>query len=111
MAKEKQEKVKKPGDGGPATVSVSTSIKNEGETEKEEFLDVGTFAVEPAYVGIKKGITVNLGNYESARVDVSVTRPVYCEEIPAGLEWCNRVVEARLLKEIEEVREKRDGGS
>lgn len=40
-----------------------------------------SFEVDPAYISVKKGRTVNLGNYESARFDVSVMKPCYIEDI------------------------------
>ena len=56
--------------------------------------------------------TINLGNYESARVDVGLKLPCYIEEIPAAFEKAQRIVQARLVKESEEIKEykrERDG--
>jgi hypothetical protein len=46
-----------------------------------ETLEVIDFKQPPAYVTIRKGMTVNVGNYESVRFDVEVTRPCYVEEV------------------------------
>ena len=51
------------------------------EKNRTEKLQVRKFMVEPAYVRVNAGMTKNMGNYESLRVDVSVTIPCYPEEI------------------------------
>lgn len=51
------------------------------EEHKRTVLAVRRFASEPAYVRVNAGSTKNLGNYESLRVDVSITVPCYPEEI------------------------------
>lgn len=33
------------------------------------------FKEEPAYVSFSTGLTINLGNYESKKVDIGITRP------------------------------------
>lgn len=51
------------------------------EEEKRKPIEVRKFETEPAYVRVNAGVTKNLGNYESLRVDVSITVPCYVEEI------------------------------
>ena len=51
------------------------------EKHRAEVLQVRKFAVEPAYVRVNAGSTKNMGNYESLRVDVSISVPCYAEEI------------------------------
>lgn len=51
------------------------------EVEEQKDLEVQTFDVEPAWVKASYGLTINLGNYESARADAGVTLPCYVEEI------------------------------
>lgn len=51
-----------------------------GEEEEDVTVEVHEFATEPAYVRASAGVTKNLGNYESLRVDVSMTVPCYAEE-------------------------------
>lgn len=55
------------------------------EDEGLEELEVSRFEVEPAYVSVNHGRTVNLGNYESAKVDVRVSVPCYREEIEPAI--------------------------
>lgn len=51
------------------------------ERNRQEKITVRKFLVEPAYVRVNAGSTKNMGNYESLRVDVSVSIPCYTEEI------------------------------
>lgn len=65
-------------------VMVTTQYRKDDEEEYvEEQLEVRRFpdGVAPAHVTAKYGMTLNLGNYESARCDVSVTLPCFVEEI------------------------------
>lgn len=60
---------------------VVTSTYAGKERNRNEKLSVRKFLVEPAYVRVNAGMTKNMGNYESLRVDVSLTVPCYTEEI------------------------------
>lgn len=53
-----------------------------GESFEEELLETGQFppGVEPAFVRVAAGQTYNLGNFESMRIDVSVTLPCVATE-------------------------------
>ena len=53
------------------------------ETEEREYIPIRPFATVPAKVAVKLGRTINLGNYESARIDVSLEIPCYVEEAVA----------------------------
>lgn len=64
------------------TITTTKHYGREGLEDSEvEKLEVQTFETEPAFVRANFGLTINLGNYESARVDTSVTLPCYVEEI------------------------------
>ncbi len=67
------------------TVFVHSSIAGE-ESEERQVIEVHRFATEPAYARVAKGITANMGNYESLRIDVGVTLPCYAEEIEEALD-------------------------
>jgi hypothetical protein len=58
-----------------------TSVYGGEERNRQEKLKVRKFLVEPAYVRVNAGMTKNMGNYESLRIDVSITVPCYTEEI------------------------------
>jgi hypothetical protein len=51
------------------------------EGERQEVIAVRKFEVEPAYVRVNAGVTKNMGNYESLRIDVSLSVPCYVEEM------------------------------
>jgi hypothetical protein len=61
-------------------IRVMTSAFGVEESERED-IEARKFAVEPAYVRVNAGVTKNMGNYESLRVDVSITVPCYTEEV------------------------------
>jgi len=74
------------GEGKPDLLSSEetlyvTSTYGGEEHNRTEKLKVRKFLVEPAYVRVNAGMTKNMGNYESLRIDVSLTVPCYTEEI------------------------------
>lgn len=71
---------------------------------KEETVAIHRYVTQPAVVGCEFGATVNLGNYESARVSVSATVPCYREEVDAAYGWVKDFVEERFKKEVAEAR-------
>lgn len=70
--------------------------------EKRKVLEVRRFETEPAYVRVNAGVTKNLGNYESLRVDVSLSVPCYVEEISAVEKKVAALVADMLDAEVEE---------
>ncbi len=71
------------------------------EQEKNEVLKRRTFApgVEPAFVRISAGGTYNLGNYESLRIDVSVTMPCLADEVEQARDAASDFVREALAEE------------
>jgi len=63
-----------------ARTIVRTKLYGQDESEIEDYA-VERFEVEPAYVKVSAGVTRNLGNYESLRLDVMVTVPCYREHV------------------------------
>jgi hypothetical protein len=76
---------------------------------KNEVMEVRTFLTEPAKVHVSKGLTLNLGNFESARIDVSVAVPCYLEELDAAYRFADNWVETRLEVERNSVRKNKPG--
>lgn len=76
---------------------------NGQEQVTNELIEVRTFVTEPAKVGLNMGITLNLGNFESARIDVSLHQPCYAEEKDAAFTNARQWVEDRLRVEIGDV--------
>ncbi len=72
------------------------------DSEKREVIDVRKFVTEPAYVRVSAGVTKNIGNYESLRVDVAITAPCYIEEVKEVEERIAVMVSDMLTKEVDE---------
>lgn len=86
------------------TVSRSFKIGDSGWTEPEaadEVIQVHVFQTQPAIVKFGVGLTRNMGNYESARLDVSVSVPCYSEHIEAAYAEARRWAEAKLKEEVD----------
>lgn len=71
----------------PAEVAVHDSVLTVtgslygSELSDRKVISTHEFATNPAYVRVSSGITKNMGDYESLRVDVSLSVPCYVEEI------------------------------
>lgn len=71
-----------------------------------EGVDYGTglpFWLDPsaiAVVGLSGSRTLNLGNYESAKIEVFIQLPVPVSNLEAGHKFCNEWVEAKLNEAI-----------
>lgn len=72
-----------------------------GAIEAQEKIEVPAFEVEPAYVRVSGSETVNLGNYSSVKVEVSVSLPCNPEKtsIEQAYEWCSEWVGDKLTEE------------
>jgi hypothetical protein len=70
---------------------------------KDELISVHRFETEPAIVRVGFGLTINLGNYESARVDVSVAVPCYKEQVESALDELKSLVEKRIQDEVDDI--------
>jgi hypothetical protein len=73
-------------------------------TQTDEVLAVRRFVTEPARVSVEMGMTVNLGNYESARITVALLVPCYFEEHDGAYEYAKTWVEKRTVAEAQEAR-------
>lgn len=69
-----------------------------------ERLKIHRYRTEPAKVSIAMGLTLNLGNFETARVDVSITVPCYREESDGAYSYARSWVEDRLQAEVDDIR-------
>ena len=87
-----------------AEESVTGDVINEELPPVEDLIEVIPFVQEPAKVGMSKGLTINTGNFSSARVDVSIELPCYKEEIGYAMEQASGLVDARLGMEVEQVK-------
>ncbi len=80
------------------------------EELQEQTLEVRNFLTEPARVSVDYGLTINLGNYESARIGVSVTVPCYTEEIDDAYAYAVEWATKRVAQEKSEIRQEQGQG-
>jgi hypothetical protein len=71
---------------------------------KEEEVSIHRYITQPATVGCELGATLAMGNFEFARVNVTVSVPCYREETGAAYAWAKDFVEERFKKEVAEAR-------
>jgi hypothetical protein len=94
----------------PTTATVTRTYGKIGAPEsKDETIEVHTFQTPPAAVDVGYGLTLNIGNYESARVDVRVTVPCYREELDDAYAFARKWAEERIAVEVKEVRKMASG--
>ena len=83
-------------------VTVSETKFNQ-TTEEKQLIQIRPFATDPAHICVKLGRTINLGNYESAKIDVSVDMPCYVEECQRVYREVMDFVQERLTEEVAKV--------
>ena len=88
----------KQGTGGRKTLTVS-----KGGKEKVTIKDakIKKFTTDPVYVRIGAGVTKNMGDYESLRVDVSISMPCYREDMDKTFDKVAEDVAKRLSDEVD----------
>lgn len=91
------------GQGGRIRVDRTVFGVMESETRD---IEIQKFQTHPAYVRVGYGLTLNLGNYEAARLDVSVSVPCYQEEIPIVYANVRNRVEELIIAEKEAIQSK-----
>ena len=77
--------------------------KDEHEEVENKELDIHRFHTEPASVYVKFGRTVNVGNFESVRLDVGVNLPCYKEEIEGAYQRATKFVVGKIQEEMDEI--------
>lgn len=91
----------------PGYLEVTRVYKIDGK-ETEESVSISTpvhvFITQPALVNVKMGATINMGNYESARVDVSLVMPCYAEDINAVYKDVLKFVEDKTEEQVNEIK-------
>lgn len=106
------EKKDAPAAAGPQPiVAHTTAVFKHGKKEdppqvKDETVGSAQVAGKPAVVGFGAGLTLSLGHFEMARLDVRLEYP--CEATPQGVaaayEFAKEWVTQRLQAEVDEVR-------
>lgn len=73
------------------------------EIKREETIEVVPFEGEVACVSVDAGMTVNMGNYQSAKVGVMIAMPCYPEEVEAVYGVVKATVEKIVRDEVSEL--------
>lgn len=84
------------------------SVKNKDKSEQESVEKVGDdnlFEEPPCNVGITAGMTINLGDYNSAKVQVSIHIPCKPEDIEEAYEFGRDWVEGKVTELVEQIKE------
>lgn len=89
------------------TMTVSKQFTEFGkilaEENRSEQLEVRDFLTTPAQARFGAGNTVNLGDYNGARVYVEVSVPCYMEELPSAMQHAKSFVTSVLDEEMAEL--------
>ena len=87
---------------------VSRTVMGAEESDSGR-ITVTPFHTTPANISVKGGATINLGNYESARIDVMLSMPCYVEEIEEVFPKVKDWVDKKLAKEYRELKDQAGG--
>ena len=84
-----------------AVITVTRTILKDDPVATTEHIKVRVFATDTIRVGTTLGVTMNMGSYESMRVDVKVDMPCYIEEAKECFGQVVRFAFSRLKEEVE----------
>ena len=86
------------------TLSMTTSYPNGNQDEASEII-VRTYPTDVplASVSVECSVTKNLGNYESLRIQASITLPCAVEETDSAYDEAWKRVEAQMTRKVTEV--------
>jgi hypothetical protein len=79
------------------------------EDVADESIAVHKFQTDPAEVSVSCALTINLGNFESAKITVSVSIPCYKEEIDDAYDFAQKWVENRIEQEKQLISNSKQG--
>lgn len=98
---------------GIVEVSAHYRNKSTGETStdlSERLIEVQAFEIDHvAEVDVRYGMTINLGNFESARLDIGVKLPCYAEERDEALVAARAFVEEEMRAQVSKIKANRRG--
>jgi len=102
--------------GGVFWVTRTVEEKGRGgrgvlDEKDDQEIEIMPFEGETARVGLDAQMTINLGNYQSAKVGVFLSVPCYIEEVSEVYEVVKRTVEQRMGEEVEELKEMKKKGA
>lgn len=90
----------------PVLLEVQRQFRRAGKTVGPAEIEVETITVEgfhvpPAEVEIRKSLTLNMGNYESAHVFIGIRVPCYREEVQDAYAYADEFVNTKLTEQRE----------
>jgi len=100
-----------------SSINIRRTYKESGVTMNEsQDEDIITVRVPPKGVPLGRAraaarMTVNMGNYETVQLEVSIELPCVPEEINECYRYCKELVDSHLNKEIRDIRAYRDSKS
>lgn len=80
-----------------------------GSSQDEEIISVQKFVTTPAEVEVGYALTMNLGDFESAKLSITLRVPCYAEEKDEAFDFTQRWVEERVQKERDLIRRHQRG--
>ena len=87
--------------GGEGT----TSIKPKEGTEVDKKSTTQAVETDGTLIGFKVGHTMNLGNYESARFEVSLVLPSKLNQLDKDFKLCQEWADKKLAEVVEEAQQ------
>ena len=91
------------------TIGKRGSEGGEPETAtSEDIIAIHKFVTNPAMVSVGVALTMNLGNFEFAKIDIQMTLPCYKEEADDAFAFVQNWVEQKVQQERELINAHRD---
>jgi len=91
------------------TMLVTAHYGKKQVKSESQSLEVREFESEVARVSANFGLTINLGNYESAKVGVTVELPCYPEEKDAALKEAFEVAHKEMERQVADIQKDKRG--
>lgn len=88
---------------GKVTESGTLLFEDPGDTEVSEVM--GPFEGPSAVAHVAASVTMNLGNYQSAKVEYGATVPCLVEELPQAWEFAYKLADQRMKEKVASIRE------
>jgi hypothetical protein len=73
--------------------------------QKEEYLPTEKIEGDPAWVSVSAGMTYNMGNFNSSKINISITYPCSPEKVDGVYDVLKNWIDKRLTVEVQELRE------
>ena len=83
-------------------IEVTRTYMGKEQSDSKKIM-IRPFVTSTANVSVKYGMTLNLGDYESARVDVMISCPCYKEEIVPVYKQTRDLAEKLIQREVAKV--------